>query len=180
MPYCIKPMLYDRLQRASLAVGVLLHDYYCCNLPVCVAFSVQFTTSGMCARNNTHIYVARTNSNRVISFVISIFACCHSVKLCALPARDFRSQQSGAVPRMWTSWQVQPSQKERTIGEVRCKKEGMLLQSLHWRCVECAIHHKRDVCEEQHPYMWREQTIIEWSWHVIFADTNMWTMEHND
>jgi len=25
--------------------------------------------------------------------VISIVACCHSVKLCALPARDFRSQQ---------------------------------------------------------------------------------------
>ena len=92
MPYCIKPMLYDRLQRASLAVGVLLHDYYCCNLPVCVAFSVQFTTSGMCARNNTHIYVARTNSNRVISFVISIFACCHSVKLCALAARIYRLQ----------------------------------------------------------------------------------------
>jgi len=26
------------------------------------------------------------------------------------------------------------------------------LQLLGWRCVECAIHHERDVCEEQHPY----------------------------
>ena len=29
------------------------------------------------------------------------------------------------------------------------------------------IHHERDVCEEQHhTYMWHEQAIIEWSWHV--------------
>jgi len=25
-----------------------------------------------------------------------------------------------------------------------------LLQPLRWRCVECVIHHERDVCEEQH------------------------------
>jgi len=24
-----------------------------------------------------------------------------------------------------------------------------LLQPLRWRCVDCVIHHKRDVCEEQ-------------------------------
>jgi len=29
----------------------------------------------------------------------------------------------------------------------------MLLQSLSWHCVECATHHERDVCEEQHPYI---------------------------
>jgi len=29
----------------------------------------------------------------------------------------------------------------------------VLLQSLRWRCVECAIHHDRDVHEEQHPYI---------------------------
>ena len=43
---------------------------------------------------------------------------------------------------------MQPSQKEHAIDAVRFKKEGMLLQLLHWRCVECAIHHERDVCEE--------------------------------
>jgi len=35
------------------------------------------------------------------------------------------------------------------MGAVRCKKEGMLLQPLRWRCVECVIHHERDVREEQ-------------------------------
>jgi len=30
---------------------------------------------------------------------------------------------------------------------------GLFLQLLRWRCVECVIHHERDVCEEQHPYI---------------------------
>jgi len=38
--------------------------------------------------------------------------------------------------------------KERAISAVRCEKEGMLLQPLLWRYVECAIHHERDVREE--------------------------------
>jgi len=80
--------------------------------------------------------------------MISIGVCCHSAKLCAHAARDFRSQQNGAVTRMWRSCQVQPSQKERAIGVVRCKKGGMLLQPLRWHCVECVIHHG-DVREEQ-------------------------------
>ena len=43
----------------------------------------------------------------------------------------------------------------------------ILLQPLRWCCVECVIHHERDVREEQHhTYTWREQAIIEWSWHV--------------
>jgi len=75
--------------------------------------------------------------------------------------------QNGAVTRMWRSCGDQPSHKERAIGAVRCKKEGMLLQPLRWCCVDCVIHHERDVREDQHhTYMWREQGIIEWSWHV--------------
>jgi len=38
----------------------------CCNLSVGVALNVWFTANGMCAKNNTHIYVARTSNNRVI------------------------------------------------------------------------------------------------------------------
>jgi len=40
--------------------------------------------------------------------------------------------------------------KEHAIGVVRCKKEGMLLQPLRWRCDDCVIHHKRDVRKELH------------------------------
>jgi len=40
--------------------------------------------------------------------------------------------------------------------------EHVLLQPLWWCCVDCVIHHERDVREEQHhTYMWREQAIIE-------------------
>ena len=99
--------------------------------------------------------------------VNSIVPCCHSAKLCAYAARDFRSQQNGAVTRMWRSCRVQPSHKEPAISAVRCKKEGMLLQPLRWCCVDCVIHYGRDVREEKHhTYKWREQAITEWSWHV--------------
>ena len=38
-----------------------------------------------------------------------------------------------------------------------------MLQPLRWCCVDCEIHHERDVREEQHhTYMWREQAIIEY------------------
>ena len=93
----------------------------------------------------------------VTTRVISIVACCHGAKLCAHAARDFRSQQNGAVTRMWRSCRVQPSHKERVIGVVRCKKEGMLLQPLRWCCVDCVIHHERDVREEQ-KYMYVART----------------------
>jgi len=56
--------------------------------------------------------------------VNSIVACCHSAKLCAHAARDFRSQQNGAVTRMWRSCQGQPSHKERAIGAVVVKRRG--------------------------------------------------------
>jgi len=73
--------------------------------------------------------------------MISIVACCHGAKLCALAARDFRSQQSGgrAEFRFHT---------KRAIAVVRCRKEGMLLQPLRWRCVDCVVHHERDMREE--------------------------------
>jgi len=80
--------------------------------------------------------------------MISIVACCHGAKLCTHDARDFQSQQGGAVTRVWVSCRVQPSHKERAIGVVRCRKEGMLLQPLRWRCVDCVVHHEWDVREE--------------------------------
>jgi len=104
---------------------------------------------------------------REIASMISIVACCHSAKLCAHAPRDLRSRQNGALTRMWRSCQGQPSHKERAIGAVRCKKEGMLLQPLQWCWVKCVIYHERGVREEQHhTYMCREQAIKEWSWTV--------------
>ena len=45
---------------------------------------------------------------------------------------------------------------------VKLSHKLVLLQPLRWCCVDCVIHHERDVREEQHHrYMWREQAIIE-------------------
>ena len=101
-----------------------------------------------CARRITPLYTWREQAIIEWSWhVISVVACYHSVKLCAIVARAFWSQQNGAVIRMWRSCQVQPSQKGRAIGAVRCK-EGILLQPLRWRCIKCAIRHEWDVREE--------------------------------
>jgi len=119
---------------------------YCCNLFVGIALIVWFTTKGTWAKNK-NIYVH--GASKQLRRMTSIIACCRGVKLCTHVAWNFRSQQNGAVTRMWRSCRVQPSHKERVIGVFHCKKEGMLLQPLQWRCIDCVIHHERDVCKEQ-------------------------------
>ena len=83
--------------------------------------------------------------------MIFTVACCRSVNLCTHAAWTFWSHQTVAVTRrMWRSCLVQPSRKEHAIGAVCCKKEGMLLQPLHWPCDENTVHHEWNVHEEQH------------------------------
>jgi len=67
---------------------------HCCNLSGGVALNAGFTTNGMCVKNNTRY---KWREQAIIEWLrrgISIVACCHSVKLCAHTARDFRSQQN--------------------------------------------------------------------------------------
>jgi len=40
--------------------------WHWCKLSVGVALNARFTTNGMCAKNNTHMYVVRTSNNKVI------------------------------------------------------------------------------------------------------------------
>ena len=81
--------------------------------------------------------------------MLSIVACCHGVKICVhiclsgllITTKWCCDQDVKFVPGADFT-------KERAISAVRCEKEGMLLQPLLWRYVECAIHHERDVREE--------------------------------
>ena len=56
-----------------------------CNLSVGIALNVWFTMNGMCAKNNTHIYVARTSNNRVIA-ACELYCCllpqCEALRTC--------------------------------------------------------------------------------------------------
>ena len=64
----------------------------CCNHSVGVALNVWFTMNGTCAKKNT-TYMWREQAIIEWSWhVISIVACCHSVKLCGYAARAFRLQ----------------------------------------------------------------------------------------
>ena len=58
---------------------------YCCNLSGGVALIVWFITNGMCVKNNTIMYVARTSNNRVISSG-DLYSCllprCEALRTC--------------------------------------------------------------------------------------------------
>ena len=57
----------------------------CCNLSIGVALNKRFTTNGMCAKNNTRIYVARTSNNTVISsgdFYCCLLPQCEALRTC--------------------------------------------------------------------------------------------------
>jgi len=57
----------------------------------------------------------------------------------------------------------------------------VVLEPLRWCCVDCVIHHERDVREEQHHmYKWRKQATKEWSWRASSANISVWTIEHDD
>jgi len=98
---------------------------HCCKFSVGAALNVWCTTNGMCPKNNTHIYV--WHEQAVIEWLrsmISVVACCHSMKLCTHAARAFRSQQNGAVTRMCRSCQVQPSQTNVRSVRFVAKRRG--------------------------------------------------------
>jgi len=67
---------------------------YSRNLSAGVALNAWFTTNRTCMKNSTHIYM--WHEQAIIEWshrANSIVACCHSAKLCAHAALDFRSQQ---------------------------------------------------------------------------------------
>jgi len=82
----------------------------CCSVSVGAALNARFTTNGMCVKNSTHMYVARTSNKRVIAAGdLSIVACCNSSKLSVHAARALRSQQGlkrTSLEWMWsqTKW----------------------------------------------------------------------------
>jgi len=47
------------------------------------------------------------------------------------------------------------------LSKAKEPQHDTVLQPLRWRCVECVIHHKRDVCKEQHHIYVAQQATIE-------------------
>ena len=81
---------------------------------------------------------------------------------------------------MRRSCRLQPSHNERAIGVVRCKNEGLLLQPLWWRCVDCVIHHERDVREEQQ-YICEVRASNKsdfGAWTLLLLAATVWSFAH--
>jgi len=59
---------------------------YCCNLSIGIVLNVWFTMNGMCAKNNTHIYVARTRSSNRVILSGDLYCCflpqCEALRTC--------------------------------------------------------------------------------------------------
>jgi len=64
-------------------IYVVAHGRKCCSLPVSLVVNVQFTTNGMCMKNNTQ--VARTSRNK-ISMTWDLYCCllpqCEALHTC--------------------------------------------------------------------------------------------------
>jgi len=116
---------------------------YCCNLSVDVALNnVQFTTMGMCTKNNTHILVCGTNKQWVISSgdksLLLLAAEVWSVATWA-----FRSQQNGAVTTPWDDDDVK-AMPDAAFTKRMCDRCGLLQKgrdvfatsqlTLRWMC----------------------------------------------
>jgi len=85
----------------------------------------------------------------------------HLVKLASILTRRSCNPRKGIAQNYWLRFEI-------CLTSFFRPHTGLyVLQPLWWCCVDCVIHHERDVREEQHhTYMWREQAIIEWSWHM--------------
>ena len=104
-------------------------------------------------------------------------AWCDSVKLCALAARRFQTQQSGASTRICRWCQVQPSQKERAIGAVHCKRRDVVATSL------LALHWKSGF-RMPNTWKWRDEYVLGfkscnisiywWIWMLSFLLKQIW------
>jgi len=90
----------------------------CCSLSVVLALNVWFTTKRMCIKSNTQIFMWREQA--IIEWsrqVISIVACCNSVKLCALAAWAFWSQHRKYIfPCLSHAQYVKMTRDEHALG----------------------------------------------------------------
>ena len=138
------PMFSQFAFHLSLSLSVISKSR--ANLAACVAI-YQLATCWMCNSPRmgcvwriTPMYTWRKQAEiKSAQCGITNVACCHSVKLCALAARLFQSQQSDAVTRMWRWWEVQPSQKECAIGAVHCV-------GFPWFGNQCSVSRRRNLC----------------------------------
>jgi len=112
----------------------------------------------MCVKNNT-TYTWREHAIIEWSWhVNSIVACCHSAKLCAYAAWAFPIATKWCCDHDVEVVLCEAFTKRTCDRCCSCKKEWMLLQPLRWCCVDCVIHHERDVRKEQQIYIYVAQT----------------------
>jgi len=117
----------------------------CCSLSLSVVVNVRFTTNGMCMKNNSHVtWTSRNKMNTTWDFYC-LLPQCEALRTCC---SAFSITTTMVWPGCEGGARHKPSQKERAIGAVHCKNEGMLSQPLGWRCIDsvvlACIRHEND------------------------------------
>ena len=121
-----------------------------------LALRVQFTANGMCGKNNTHIYVARTSNNRVISSGdCCLVPQCEALRTCrsgfpiaTAPTADARNDTLRCVPsRLIGGWQWHSEASDITLSCIKqAQPRGTFAQrctavitlcyvSIAWQCI---------------------------------------------
>jgi len=133
--------------------------------PVVLRWLCDSPRMGCAWRTTPYIYLARTSNNRVI-MACELYCCllpqCEALRIC---------RSRFPIATKWCCDQDVKVVRSLAFTQKTCDwcgslwKGGMLLQLLRWCWLDCVIHHERDMREQHHTYMWREQAIIVWSWH---------------
>ena len=131
---------------------------YCSNLSGGVALNVWFTMNEMCAKNNNIYRWRKQTIVREIARHDLYYCCllpqCEALRICR---SGFRSQQNGAVTRMWRS-----SQKEYAISAVHLKMRGYCC-NLSIGVALIVWFTTNGMCTKNNNiYMWCEQAMIEY------------------
>jgi len=130
-----------------VSTSLAQHCCKCCNHSVNVVLNVRFTINAMCVKNNSHIYVVQTSRNRM-----STTCDLNAATMWSFAPVLLRLSNCNKVARMWRWCQVQFDPTTLDITDFEnphstrfTLQELLLLQPLLCRCVECVIHHERDV-----------------------------------
>ena len=109
----------------------------CCNFSVDVALKVRFTTTGMCAKSNTQIYVTWTSNNGVISsgdLYYCLLPQCEALRMCR--SSFFYHNTRNIVSCLSHAWYMKMARDEYVLGFKSCDISIYWLVGCYYFCLK--------------------------------------------
>jgi len=132
-----------------------MEENYCCNLSGCVALIVWFTTSAMCVKNSTIIYVARaSNSKRDCDVEALPILTCERLNV-TTSVREEKLRAwclllLAATVRSFAHMPLAISDRNTVKNwPVLLCWRGSRVNSVHHNSFNCAIHYEKNIAKIQ-------------------------------